>query len=145
MPNEPISRSLPLLVLAAAIAAGASLGASAGCGAADHTATLRRLSAAMTAEVASPEILEDHNRLVEDVVSSGALEGLFQREVTERIGRGQECGSSELCADHGFRPTDWMYDVGHAPGDPGLPAGPTLVVGFDTSGRVIDTYYRTRR
>ncbi len=118
----------------------------ASCGAAaDHTATLRRLHEAMSAEVASSEVLEDHNRLVEDVVSSGALEGLFQREVTERIGRGQTCGTSELCAEHGFRPTDWIYDVGHAPGDPDLPAGPTLVVGFDSSGRVIDTYYRTRR
>ena len=137
---------LLLAVLGLGVAALGSLAGSTGCGAAaDHTATLRRLHEAMTAEVASSEILEDHNRLVEDVVSSGALEGLFQREVTERIGRGQECGSSELCADHGFRPTDWMYDVGHAPGDPGLAAGPTLVVGFDTSGRVIDTYYRTRR
>lgn len=118
----------------------------AGCGAAaDHTATLRRLHDAISAEVADDVVLEDHNRLVEDVVSSGALEGLFQREVVERIGRGQDCGGSELCADHGFRPTDWMYDVGHAPGDPDLPAGPTLVVGFDTSGRVVDTYYRTRR
>ena len=122
------------------------LAVGAGCGAAaDHTATLRRLHEAIGAEVASSVVLEEHNRLVEDVVSSGALEGLFQREVTERIGRGQECGSSDLCASHGFRPTDWMYDVGHAPGDPDLPAGPTLVVGFDTSGRVIDTYYRTRR
>ena len=142
MQNASTHNLAPILFLAAAIATGAS----AGCGAAaDHTATLRRLHEAMTAEVASSEILEDHNRLVEDVVSSGALEGLFQREVTERIGRGQDCGSSELCADHGFRPTDWIYDVGHAPGDPDLPAGPTLVVGFDTSGRVIDTYYRTRR
>lgn len=117
-----------------------------GCGAAvDRTATLARLHDAIGAEVTDETVLEDHNRLVEDVVSSGVLEGLFQREVTERIGRGQECGSSELCADHGFRPTDWMYDIGHAPGDPDLAAGPTLIVGFDTSGRVVDTYYRTRR
>lgn len=141
-PTRPTSASAPVFFLAAGLAGALA----AGCGAAaDHTATLRRLHEAMSAEVASPEVLEDHNRLVEDVVSSGALEGLFQREVTERIGRGQTCGSSELCADHGFRPTDWIYDVGHAPGDPDLPAGPTLVVGFDSSGRVIDTYYRTRR
>lgn len=116
------------------------------CGAAvDHSATLGRLRTAISAEVTDDTVREDHNRLVEDVANSGALEGMFQREVVDAIGRGQECGTSELCADHDFRPTDWTYDVGHAPGDPSLPAGPTLIVGFDSTGRVERTYYRTRR
>lgn len=120
--------------------------AAAGCGARrDHTATLASLREAMTAEVSDAEVLERHNRLTEDVVNGAALEGLFQREVVAAIGRGQDCGGRSLCADHGFRGSDWVYDVGHAPGDPGLPAGPTLVVGFDATGRVDRTYYLTRR
>lgn len=117
-----------------------------GCGARqDHTATLASLREAVHAEVTDAEVLERHNRLTEDVVQAGALEGMFEREVTAAIGRGQNCGSSSLCADHGFGPSDWIYDVGHAPGDPGLPAGPTLIVGFESTGRVDRTYFLTRR
>lgn len=129
----------------AALLAACGLGA-AGCGPAiDREATLGRLRDALGAEVTGVVVLEDHNRLAEDVSRAGLLEGLFQRELVARIGRGQNCGTSALCARHGFRPTDWLYDVGHAPGDPELPAGPTLLVGFDTTGRVDRTFSMTRR
>jgi hypothetical protein len=111
----------------------------------DRSTTLPRLQRAIGAEVTGAVELEDHNQLVEDVVHSGVLEGMFQSELEEALGRGTECGARELCAQHHFRQTDWTYDVGHAPGDPSLPAGPTLVVGFDRTGRVDNTYYQVRR
>lgn len=124
----------------------ALLGCIAGCGARqDHTATLHSLHEAMSAEVTDAEVLERHNRLAEDVVNGGALDGMFQRDVVAAIGRGQECGGRVICAEHDFRAADWVYDVGHAPGDPGLPAGPTLIVGFDHTGRVDRTFFLTRR
>lgn len=118
-----------------------------GCGGApiDRDGTLTRLQGAIEAEVSSATILEDHNQLVEDVSRGRVLEGMFQHELRARIGRGSDCGVSELCRRHGFRPSDWIYDVGRAPGDPALPAGPSLIVGFDSSGRVDATFYVTRR
>lgn len=118
----------------------------AACGpAVDHTATLTRLRDAITAPIASPTQTEEHNQLVENVVESNALGGLRMFEVQERIGRGDQCGSRSLCRDHDFRPTDWIYDVGRQAADPDLPAGPTLIVGFDSAGIVVRTYYVTRR
>lgn len=111
----------------------------------DRSATLPRLQRAIGEEVSGTVQLEDHNQLVEDVVRSGVLEGMFQAELEEAIGRGDECGVRPVCAQHHFRATDWTYDVGHAPGDPTLPAGPILVVGFDRTGRVDNTYYQVRR
>lgn len=111
----------------------------------DRGTTMPRLAQAIGAEVTDAEVLENHNQLVEDIVRSGVMEGMFESEVTEAIGRGEDCGTRSLCRDHGFRPEDWTYEVGHAPGDPSLPAGPTLVVGFDRTGRVINTYYTERR
>lgn len=117
-----------------------------GCGAAvDHTATLANLRDAIGAPITGPEVRERHNQLVEDVVRGGALDGLRQHEVQERVGRGTQCGTSSLCAERGFRPTDWIYDVGRDPRDPALPAGPTLIVGFDSAGIVDGTYFVTRR
>ncbi|GAB4203655.1 MAG: hypothetical protein OHK0013_17950 [Sandaracinaceae bacterium] len=116
------------------------------CGASvDRPGTLRRLRAALDAEVGSATALEDANQLAEDVGESGVLEGMFQHELQEALGRGTSCGVSDLCARHHFRATDWIYELGHAPGDPDLPAGPTLIVGFDSTGRVERTFYLTRR
>lgn len=122
-------------------------GADAGCGAgsADHTATLARLRDAISAPVRDETQMEDHNQLVENVVQSGALEGLRSYEVEERIGRGEECGIREICSSRGFRATDWFYDVGRNPNDPDLPAGPTLIVGFDSTGIVDRAFFVTRR
>lgn len=111
----------------------------------DHTPTLHRLRDAIEAPIRDPSQLEDHNQLVEDVVRQGALEGLRQHEVQARIGRGAQCGVRPLCAEHGFRASDWVYDVGRDPTNPDLPAGPTLIVGFDAQGFVNGTYYSVRR
>ncbi len=111
----------------------------------DREGTLTRLRAAIDEEVAASTILEDHNQLVEDVSRSGVLEGMFRDDVRARLGRGVDCGISPLCARHGFSPSDWTYDVGRAAGNPELGAGPTLIIGFDTTGRVDHTSYVTRR
>lgn len=111
----------------------------------DRQTTLPRLRTAIDGEVTDTATLEDHNQLVEDIVQSGVLEGMFESEVEQALGRGQDCGTRDVCASHGFRGSDWTYEVGHAPGDPTLPAGPTLVVGFDRTGRVDNTYYQVRR
>ncbi|MBN8610895.1 MAG: hypothetical protein J0L92_09945 [Deltaproteobacteria bacterium] len=111
----------------------------------DRQGSLTRLRSAIDAEVADAVVLEDHNQLAEDVSNSGALEGMFQHELSEALGRGTNCGVNELCARHDFRATDWVYEIGHAPGDPELSAGPTLIVGFDSTGRVDRTFYLTRR
>ncbi|MFO0713033.1 MAG: hypothetical protein U0353_24475 [Sandaracinus sp.] len=124
----------------------ASLVALAACGpGVDREGSLTRLRTALDAEVTDAVVLEAHNQLAEDVSRGGVLEGMFQHELSERIGRGQNCGVNELCARHDFRATDWVYEIGHAPGDPELPAGPTLIVGFDSTGRVDRTFYLTRR
>jgi hypothetical protein len=128
--------SLALLSLLALAACGASV---------DRPGTLRRLRTALDAEVGSPTALEDANQLAEDVGESGVLEGMFQHELQDALGRGTNCGINDLCARHDFRATDWIYELGHAPGDPDLPAGPTLIVGFDSTGRVERTFYLTRR
>lgn len=111
----------------------------------DRPATLQRLRTAIDAEVTDYTVLEDHNQLAEDVGRSGVLEGMFQQDVQDALGRGADCGVSDICARRGFRPTDWVYELGHAPGDPSLPAGPTLILGFDGTGRVVQTFYLTRR
>ena len=111
----------------------------------DRSTTMPRLAHAIGGEVTDAVVLEDHNQLVEDIVQSGVMEGMFQSEVEQAIGRGTECGTRDLCREHHFRADDWTYEVGHAPGDPSLPAGPTLVVGFDRTGRVDNTYYSVRR
>lgn len=138
------TRGILDLVLLSTIA---SIGVSStGCGATtDHTAMLSRLRDAIHAEVTSPAVLERHNQLVEEVVRSGALEGLRMHEVAARIGRGSPCGVRAICSERGFRPTDWVYDVGRQPGHSDLPAGPTLIVGFDSAGIVERTFYVTRR
>lgn len=132
------SRAIRAIAIAASL-----LGA---CGpAVDHTATLTRLRDAISAPIASPTQMEEHNQLVEGVVESNALDGLRMFEVQERIGRGDQCGSRSLCQERGFRPTDWVYDVGRQASDPQLPAGPTLIVGFDGAGFVTRTFFVTRR
>ena len=110
----------------------------------DRPGTLTRLRGAIHAEVTDVSVLEQHNQVARDTSDSGALEGMFQRELEEAIGRGTECGASHLCAQHDFRGNDWLYELGHAPGDDQLAAGPTLIIGFDSTGRVFRTFYMTR-
>ena len=116
-----------------------------GCGpAVDRPGTLARLRTAIRAEVSDHAVLERHNQLARETAEAGALEGMFQHELEEALGRGTECGVSQLCAQHDFRSNDWLYELGHAPGDEELPAGPSLLVGFDSTGRVFRTFYMTR-
>ena len=107
----------------------------------DRQATLTRLRDAIEEDVAEPGKLEEHNHVVEDVSRADILNGMRQHEVEAAIGRGQECGTRPVCSEHGFEPGDWIYEVGR---QDGLPAGPTLVVGFDTQGFVTGTYYLLR-
>ena len=110
----------------------------------DRPGTLARLRGVIRAEVTNVSVLEQHNQVARDTSESGALEGMFQHELEDAIGRGTECGANHLCAQHDFRGNDWLYELGHAPGDDQLAAGPTLIVGFDSTGRVSRTFYMTR-
>ena len=111
----------------------------------DRPSTLTRLRAAIDEAVEGPTVLEDHNQLVEDIVRSAVFEGMYESQIQESLGRGDDCGVREMCREHGFRESDWTYEVGRQPGDPSLPAGPTLIIGFDRQGHVSRTYYVTRR
>lgn len=107
----------------------------------DREATLDRLRSALDADITDEEVLAEHNRIVRTVREGNALSGMRRAEVQAALGRGQECGSRELCARHGFRVTDWTYEVGRRDG---LPWGPTLIVGFDRQGIVDGVYTLTR-
>ena len=82
-----------------------------------------------------------HKRIGDYLLEAGAL---TEDELEEALGRGTECGMKHLCAQRDFRGNDWIYELGHAPGDDQLAAGPTLIVGFDSTGRVFRTFYMTR-
>ncbi len=139
--SGPMTRLVTLLAGALALASTTS-----GCGGAsvDRETTLSRLRAALTEELVEGDAttLEDHNQLVEDVRDANVLDGMRRFEVEEALGRGQECGTRPLCADHDLDPTDWIYEVGRREG---LPWGPTLVVGFGRQGIVDRVYTLTRR
>jgi hypothetical protein len=107
----------------------------------DREATLTRLRAALEADVTDEDVLREHNELVTTVREGSVLHGMRRSEVQERLGRGQECGVRELCAEHGFTPTDWTYEVGQRDG---MAWGPTLIVGFDRQGIVDGVYTLTR-
>lgn len=131
------------------LALGLGLAASAlapGCGGAsvDREATFTRLRAAMTEELPQGDTttLEDHNQLVEDVRDGNVFDGMRRFEVEEALGRGTECGPRPICSEHGFQPTDWIYEVGRRDG---VPWGPTMVIGFDRQGIVEHVYTLTRR
>lgn len=117
-----------------------------GCGGAsvDREDTLARLRAAMSEELAHGDTItiENHNQLVEDIRDGNVLDGMRRFEVEEALGRGQECASRALCADHGFSATGWVYEVGQREG---VPWGPTIIIGFDRQGIVDNVYTLTRR
>ena len=116
-----------------------------GCGASvDREATLSSLRAALTADLPPGDAatLERHNRLVEDARDGDVFLDMRRAEVQEALGRGQECGTRDLCARQGFEPDDWVYEVGQRDG---VPWGPTLIVGFDRQGIVTNVYTLTRR
>ena len=118
----------------------------AACGgpAVDRDETFARLREAMNTEIPpeGEEVLEAHNQLVETVRDEGIFDGMRRFEVQEKLGRGQECGGRALCAERGFPPTAWVYEIGRRDG---LPWGPTLIVGFDRQGFVENVFTLTRR
>jgi hypothetical protein len=124
--------------------AGLALLGLAGCGAAvNHDQTLAELRAAIAAPVTTPGDRQAHNDLVVRVTDEGALEGLLRDEVTAKIGRGRDCSEFPLCLEREFEADDWVYEVGTDPAG-GVARMPTLIVGFDASGRVMRTTYITR-
>lgn len=127
--------SLSLLALLAPGCGGASV---------DRESTFTGLRAAMTRELppGDADTLEQHNQLVENARDGNVFDGLRRSEVQEKLGRGQECGQRELCTRNGFRPDDWVYEIGQREG---VPWGPTLIVGFDRQGIVDNVYTLTRR
>lgn len=117
-----------------------------GCGgpAVDRESTFAELREAMQRELPAgdAETLEDHNRLVETVRDGNVFDGMRRSEVQEKIGRGQECGARDLCGRNGFRPDDWVYEIGQREG---VAWGPTMIIGFDRQGIVDHVYTLTRR
>lgn len=117
-----------------------------GCGGAsvDSEATFAALRDAMTEEIPPDDdgtILGRHNEVVTQARDGGIFDGMRRFEVEEKLGRGQECASRALCADHGFGPTAWVYEIGRRDG---LPWGPTIIVGFDRQGIVDNVFTLTR-
>lgn len=127
-----LTKVLIVAVLALVPACGASV---------DREGTLTRLREAIEADVSDASVLEEHNRLVVSVREGSVLHGMRRAEVQAALGRGQECGSRELCSQRGFNETDWVYEVGQRDG---LPWGPTLIVGFDRQGIVDGVFTLTR-
>ena len=92
-----------------------------------------RLRAALDRPVATNDVRDDQSRLLAEVADSGALEGLNQSQVRAAIGKGQAC-RDPLCAQNGFGPDDFFYEVGVKEGDQ-VKQLPVLIVGFDPRGR----------
>jgi hypothetical protein len=101
--------------------------------------TLRRLSDAIQAPVASPEEAQENSRLVATVVEEGLLEDMTREEVSTKIGRGDDCSRHPRCAEAGFEDDDWFYNVGQM-GEGAAGAVPILIVGFDRFGKVTSTW-----
>lgn len=102
---------------------------------------LAQLRAAINEEIPDEDVLDAHNALVLRVRETDVLQGMRRSEVEEALGRGQECGARQLCAEQEFRATDWTYEVGRRDG---TGWGPTLIVGFDSQGIVDGVYTLTR-
>ena len=109
----------------------------------DRPGTLRALQAALHETVDTPGTRASHNDLVKKVAENGLLEGMTRDQVRDLIGRGTDCSASQLCTAQEFEADDWVYDVGVEP-QSNFGHVPTLVVGFDTLGKVTRTWYRMR-
>lgn len=108
------------------------------CGApANAAGTLEELKAALQAHTATPGDRDANNQLAVRVVEEGALENLRRDEVIDAIGRGTACSVRPACAERGFEDDDWIYDIGDDP------SAPSLILGFDSSGRVSRSTYIT--
>ena len=103
---------------------------------------LAKLRTAISDPVSSPEQSQENSRLVETILDDQVLHGMFRAEVEEKIGRGDECSRHPRCQENGFSGDDWFYTVGTM-GEGRTGALPELIVGFDTSGRVVKTWNLT--
>jgi hypothetical protein len=97
---------------------------------------LPKLRAAIQKNLSSPEEAAENSRLVEKVADDGVLNEMFRHEVEEAIGRGDPCSRHPRCAENGFEANDWFYTVGQQ-GEGRTGAVPIMILGFDTSGRVV--------
>ena len=104
---------------------------------ADHTHTLEEVRAAMAQSSSSPGDRALNNDLAIRAVEEGAFENLRRDEVINAIGRGTPCSVRPVCGERGFEDDDWIYDIGNDP------AAPSIILGFDTSGRVSRSTYIT--
>jgi hypothetical protein len=92
-----------------------------------------RLRSALDQPVATRDARDAQSRLLAEVKDSGALDDLNQAEVRAAIGKGQAC-RYPICAQNGFSPDDYYYEIGLAEGDE-VKQLPVLIVGFDPRGR----------
>jgi hypothetical protein len=100
----------------------------------EQAAQLRhQLRDAMNAQVSTREQRDEQSRLLVDVVDKGALSGLDRDQIRAAFGPGEAC-RIDLCSQHGFRESDWYYEIGHAEGDQ-IKQLPVLIVGFDPHER----------
>ncbi len=100
---------------------------------------LPKLRAAIEKNLSSPEEAAENSRLLEEILDDNVLNEMFRHEVEEAIGRGDPCSRHPRCAENGFESNDWFYHVGQQ-GEGRTGAVPILIVGFDTSGRVVRTW-----
>lgn len=100
---------------------------------------LPQLRAAIDKSLSTPEDSQENSRLVEKILDDNVLDEMFRHEVEEAIGRGDPCSRHPRCAENGFDDNDWFYTVGQM-GEGRTGAVPVLIVGFDTSGRVVRTW-----
>jgi hypothetical protein len=98
-----------------------------------------RLKAAIEGAVSTPEQSQENSRLVETIIEDDHLMGMFRHEVEEAIGQGEPCSRHPRCAENDFSGDDWFYTVGTM-GEGATGALPILIVGFDTSGRVVKVW-----
>ena len=103
---------------------------------------LPQLRAAIEKNVSTPEESQESSRLLEKILDDNVLNEMFRHELEEAIGRGDPCSRHPRCAEHGFSSDDWFYTVGQM-GEGRTGALPILIVGFDTSGRVVKTWNLT--
>ena len=113
-----------------------------GGGSANREQLIVDLREAMERNVEAEADMDLNNQVCEQVKDEGALERMSRVDVEAAIGRGEQCGGDSLCSRYEFEPTDWYYDVGRVGG--GMHGGPTLILGFDTAGRVSRHFCITR-
>lgn len=116
--------------------------AACGGGGANSQQLIVDLREAMARNVEAEADLERNNEICTQVKDEGALERMMRHDVEAAIGRGEACGTREICSRYEFTDTDWYYDVGRLGG--GVGGGPTLILGFDTAGRVSRHFCLTR-